>query len=238
MTSSNTVAGQAAAGSGCSPDVLGRVVAVVKAYTTRVGSGPFPTELFGTIGDYLQEKGGEYGATTGRKRRCGWLDLALLRESARLSGPTDIALTKLDVLSGLYEIKICIGYRYLGKVYEYPPQEEGALEHVEPIYETMPGWGGRPLGHHHLGRPAPGRPGIRVAHRTIAQNHLLDPLRRPRPPADDPPGIVRLRRPGGARPLLAVAPPWPDNAAPSLRLPRPGRPGGMSPPGRRRPLSV
>ncbi|MGE4539301.1 MAG: adenylosuccinate synthase [Desulfovibrio sp.] len=140
VTSSNTVAGQAAAGSGCSTAVLGRVVAVVKAYTTRVGSGPFPTELFGTIGDYLQEKGGEYGATTGRKRRCGWLDLALLRESARLSGPTDIALTKLDVLSGLYEVKLCIGYRYKGKIHEYPPQEEGALEHVEPIYETMPGW--------------------------------------------------------------------------------------------------
>ncbi|MHC1712592.1 MAG: adenylosuccinate synthase [Solidesulfovibrio sp.] len=140
VTSSNTVSGQAAAGSGCSPSVLSRVVAVVKAYTTRVGSGPFPTELFGTIGDYLQQHGGEVGATTGRKRRCGWLDLALLRESARLSGPTDIALTKLDVLSGLYEIKICIGYRYKGKVYEYPPQEEGALEFVEPIYETMPGW--------------------------------------------------------------------------------------------------
>lgn len=140
VTSSNTVSGQAAAGSGCAPSVLSRVVAVVKAYTTRVGSGPFPTELFGTVGDYLQEKGGEFGATTGRKRRCGWLDLVLLRESARLSGPTDIALTKLDVLSGLFEIKICIGYRYKGKVYEYPPQDEGALEFVEPIYETMPGW--------------------------------------------------------------------------------------------------
>ncbi|MFP5259626.1 MAG: adenylosuccinate synthase [Acidobacteriota bacterium] len=140
VTSSNTVSGSAAAGSGCAPAVLSRVVAVVKAYTTRVGSGPFPTELFGTIGDYLQEKGGEFGATTGRRRRCGWLDLVLLRESARLSGPTDIALTKLDVLSGLFEIKICIGYRYKGKVYEYPPQEEGALEFVEPIYETMPGW--------------------------------------------------------------------------------------------------
>lgn len=140
VTSSNTVAGQAAAGSGCSPSTLGRVVAVVKAYTTRVGSGPFPTELFGTVGDFLQQQGGEFGATTGRKRRCGWLDLVLLRESARLSGPTDIALTKLDVLSGLYEVKICIGYRYKGKIFEYPPQEEGALEHVEPMYETMPGW--------------------------------------------------------------------------------------------------
>jgi len=140
VTSSNTVSGQAAAGSGCSPNVLTRIVAVVKAYTTRVGSGPFPTELFGAVGDYLQEHGGEYGATTGRKRRCGWLDLALLRESARLSGPTEIALTKLDVLSGLFEVKICIGYRYKGKIFEYPPQDEGALEHVEPVYETMPGW--------------------------------------------------------------------------------------------------
>jgi len=140
VTSSNTVAGQAAAGSGCAPSMLSRIVAVVKAYTTRVGSGPFPTELFGTVGDYLQSQGGEFGATTGRRRRCGWLDLVLLREAARLSGPTEIALTKLDVLSGLFELKLCIGYRYKGKVYEYPPQEENALEHVEPLYETMPGW--------------------------------------------------------------------------------------------------
>jgi len=140
VTSSNTVSGQAAAGSGCAPNALTRIVAVVKAYTTRVGSGPFPTELFGSVGDYLQEQGGEYGATTGRKRRCGWLDLVLLRESARLSGPTEIALTKLDVLSGLFEVKLCIGYRYKGKIFEYPPQDEGALDHVEPIYETMPGW--------------------------------------------------------------------------------------------------
>ncbi|MFZ5810439.1 MAG: adenylosuccinate synthase [Thermodesulfobacteriota bacterium] len=140
VTSSNTVAGQAAAGSGCAPSVLTRIVAVVKAYTTRVGSGPFPTELFGTVGDYLQSHGGEFGATTGRRRRCGWLDLVLLREAARLSGPTEIALTKLDVLSGLFELKLCIGYRYKGKVHEYPPQEENALEHVEPLYETMPGW--------------------------------------------------------------------------------------------------
>ena len=140
VTSSNTVAGQAAAGSGCAPSVLARIVAVVKAYTTRVGSGPFPTELFGTVGDYLQSHGGEFGATTGRRRRCGWLDLVLLREAARLSGPTEIALTKLDVLSGLFELKLCIGYRYKGKVHEYPPQEENALEHVEPLYETMPGW--------------------------------------------------------------------------------------------------
>jgi adenylosuccinate synthase len=140
VTSSNTVAGQAAAGSGCAPSMLSRIVAVVKAYTTRVGSGPFPTELFGTVGDYLQSQGGEFGATTGRRRRCGWLDLALLREAARLSGPTEIALTKLDVLSGLFELKLCIGYRYKGKVYEYPPQEENALEQVEPLYETMPGW--------------------------------------------------------------------------------------------------
>ncbi|QLA21410.1 adenylosuccinate synthase [Desulfolutivibrio sulfoxidireducens] len=140
VTSSNTVAGQAAAGSGCAPSTLSRIVAVVKAYTTRVGSGPFPTELFGTVGDYLQSQGGEFGATTGRRRRCGWLDLVLLREAARLSGPTEIALTKLDVLSGLFEVKLCIGYRSKGRVHEYPPQEENALEHVEPLYETMPGW--------------------------------------------------------------------------------------------------
>lgn len=140
VTSSNTVAGNASAGSGCSPRLLNRIVAIVKAYTTRVGSGPFPTELPDGPGAYMQEKGAEFGATTGRKRRCGWLDMVVLRESQRLNGPTEIALTKLDVLGGLDELKICSAYRYKGVEIAYPPQEENGMAHVEPIYETVPGW--------------------------------------------------------------------------------------------------
>ncbi|WP_462323710.1 adenylosuccinate synthase [Desulfoplanes sp.] len=140
VTSSNTVAGNASAGGGCACNMLDRIVAVVKAYTTRVGSGPFPVELDDQAGAFLQEKGGEFGATTGRPRRCGWLDLVILRESVRLNGPTGIALTKMDVLGGLEEIKICTSYTYKGEEILYPPQEENGLARVTPVYETMPGW--------------------------------------------------------------------------------------------------
>ena len=140
VTSSNTVAGNASAGSGCGPRLASEVMAVVKAYTTRVGAGPFPTELFDAIGAHLQEKGSEFGATTGRKRRCGWLDLVLLKESARLNSPREIALTKLDVLSGLSELKVCTAYRFAGRELAYPPQRENGLSSVEPVYQTMPGW--------------------------------------------------------------------------------------------------
>jgi adenylosuccinate synthase len=140
VTSSNTVAGNAAAGAGCAPGMLDRVVAIVKAYTTRVGEGPFPTELFDETGDHLQRVGAEFGATTGRKRRCGWLDACVLRETTRLCGPSEIALTKLDVLTGLPELKICTGYAHKGVEVAYPPQGENAMAEVEPIYETLPGW--------------------------------------------------------------------------------------------------
>jgi adenylosuccinate synthase len=140
VTSSNTVTANAASGSGCSPRELDRIIAIVKAYTTRVGSGPFPTELSDADGDYLQSHGHEFGATTGRKRRCGWLDLVVLKESARLNGPTELAITKLDVLSGLKEVKLCVGYEYKGETVAYPPQEQNAMADVTPVYETMPGW--------------------------------------------------------------------------------------------------
>jgi adenylosuccinate synthase len=140
VTSSTTVSGNAASGSGCSPRMLERIIAIVKAYTTRVGGGPFATELLDATGDYLQEKGGEFGATTGRKRRCGWLDLVVLRESARLNGPTELAVTKLDVLSGLPELKICVEYEYRGQRIKYPPQEQNGMAYVTPVYETLPGW--------------------------------------------------------------------------------------------------
>lgn len=140
VTSSNTVAGNAAAGSGIAPARLGRIIGIVKAYTTRVGAGPFPTELFDETGAFLGKKGAEFGTVTGRQRRCGWQDICLLRESARLCGITEIALTKLDVLSGLPEIHICTAYTYKGETVLYPPQVENGLELVTPVYESMPGW--------------------------------------------------------------------------------------------------
>ncbi|MDD4951621.1 MAG: adenylosuccinate synthase, partial [Desulfovibrionaceae bacterium] len=140
VTSSNTVVGNAASGSGCAPSELQRVIAIVKAYTTRVGGGPFPTELFDDNGRHMQAKGGEFGATTGRKRRCGWLDLVMLAESVRLNGPTELAITKLDVLSGLSELKLCVKYECQGREIAYPPQEQNGMARVRPIYETAPGW--------------------------------------------------------------------------------------------------
>ena len=140
VTSSNTATPNAAMGAGCSPRDLERIVAIVKAYTTRVGGGPLATELDDADGEYLQKQGHEFGATTGRKRRCGWLDLVVLRESVRLNGPTELAITKLDVLSGLKEIKICVAYKYKGEQVDYPPQEQNGMAYVTPVYETMPGW--------------------------------------------------------------------------------------------------
>jgi adenylosuccinate synthase len=140
VTSSNTVASNAAAGSGCGVSSLHSVIGVVKAYTTRVGSGPFPTELEDETGRHLQEQGAEFGSTTGRKRRCGWLDLPVLRESVRLNRPDALALTKLDVLGGLERIKLCSAYDSKGTTYRHPPQAENGLAAVVPVYETLPGW--------------------------------------------------------------------------------------------------
>ena len=140
VTSSNVVSGNAAAGAGCGPRQLERIIGICKAYTTRVGAGPFPTELFDETGETLQKNGHEFGATTGRKRRCGWLDMVVLRETARLCDLTEFALTKLDVLSGLKEIEICVAYEYRGEKVDYPPQEQNGMAHVKPVYESMPGW--------------------------------------------------------------------------------------------------
>ena len=141
VTSSNTVAGNAACGTGVGPSVITTVVGICKAYTTRVGEGPFVTELTCEIGDSIREVGQEYGATTGRKRRCGWLDMVLVRQSVRLSGITGIALTKLDVLTGLDKLKICIGYETSqGKFNESVPSNPRLLAQCRPIYEEMDGW--------------------------------------------------------------------------------------------------
>jgi adenylosuccinate synthase len=140
VTSSNTVSGNAAAGSGMPPSFFTRITGIAKAYTTRVGSGPFPTELLDDTGTYLREKGHEYGATTGRPRRCGWLDTVVLRAAARLNGFTDIALTKLDVLQNLPVLRICVAYDCEGRRCDRLPQEEGALNRARPVYEDMPGF--------------------------------------------------------------------------------------------------
>jgi adenylosuccinate synthase len=140
VTSSNTTAGGACTGAGISPLKIKRILGIVKAYTTRVGGGPFPTEIKDELGESIRQKGGEYGATTGRPRRCGWLDTVALRYSVRLNRFTGLALTKLDILDGLDKIKICMGYKYNGKVYEDFPKEIEVLENCEPVYVEMDGW--------------------------------------------------------------------------------------------------
>ncbi|MEA1968149.1 MAG: adenylosuccinate synthase [Thermodesulfobacteriota bacterium] len=140
VTSSSTVSGNAACGSGVGPGKLDEVIGIVKAYTTRVGSGPFPTELFDETGERLQKKGAEFGATTGRKRRCGWLDMVVLKNAARLNGLTGLVVTKLDVLDGMDEVKICTGYEYKGDIIENFPPGISVLENCTPVYENHPGW--------------------------------------------------------------------------------------------------
>ena len=140
VTSSNTVAGQAAAGSGLGPRATGYVLGIVKAYTTRVGEGPFPAELLDDNGKRLGERGREFGTVTGRPRRCGWFDAALVRQSAAINGIDGIALTKLDVLDGFEELKICVGYKAGDQTFDYMPAGLKTQSALEPIYEVMEGW--------------------------------------------------------------------------------------------------
>ncbi len=140
VTSSNVVAGQAAAGTGLGPKALGYVLGIVKAYTTRVGEGPFPTEDDGDDGQLLGARGHEFGTVTGRKRRCGWFDAVLVRQSLNLAGVDGIALTKLDVLDGFDELKVCVGYELNGERIDHFPAGMDAQASIKPVYETMPGW--------------------------------------------------------------------------------------------------
>lgn len=140
VTSSNTIAGNACSGAGVGPKKITGVIGIVKAYTTRVGEGPFPAELFDETGDAIQKKGVEFGATTGRKRRCGWLDTVILRNAVRLNGLTGIAVTKLDVLDGLETVNICTSYEYNGKPVNNFPASLKTLAACKPVYETLPGW--------------------------------------------------------------------------------------------------
>jgi len=146
VTSSNTVAGTAASGSGVGPGTMGRVIGIAKAYCTRVGAGPFPTELHDDTGRLLGERGHEFGTVTGRKRRCGWFDAALVRQAVKVGGIDSLALTKLDVLDGFRELKIGIGFRVHGKSYKHLPAGVAAQAAAEPVYETMEGWAGSTRG--------------------------------------------------------------------------------------------
>ncbi len=140
VTSSNATAGGASTGSGIGPNKIERVIAVIKAYTTRVGSGPFPTELFDESGEFLRAKGFEFGTTTGRPRRCGWYDAPIARYTSRINGVTDFVLTKLDVLTGLNEIPVCVAYEVDGKRFDEVPVNQSDFHHAKPVYEKFPGW--------------------------------------------------------------------------------------------------
>ncbi len=140
VTSSNTVAANACCGTGLGPSAIDRVIGIMKAYTTRVGEGPFITELFDETGEYLREKGGEFGATTGRPRRCGWLDLVMVKTAVRLNGLQGLVVTKLDVLTGLPEIKLCVAYEKNGKTVNNFPASLQDFAELKPVYETFPGW--------------------------------------------------------------------------------------------------
>lgn len=146
VTSSNTVAAAAASGSGVGPDAVNYVLGITKAYTTRVGEGPFPTELEDEVGNHLGTVGHEFGTTTGRKRRCGWFDAVLVRQSVKMSGIKGIALTKLDVLDGLREIKICTGYDLDGQIIDFLPSSQAKQARIKPVYTTIEGWEGTTQG--------------------------------------------------------------------------------------------
>ncbi|MFC7878460.1 adenylosuccinate synthase [Isoptericola sp. NPDC057391] len=140
VTSSSATAGGAVTGSGIGPTRVDSVIGVIKAYTTRVGEGPFPTELFDDMGEYLLKTGGEYGVTTGRARRCGWYDSVIARYASRINGLTDLVVTKLDVLTGLEKVPVCVAYDVDGTRYDEMPDDQSAFHHATPIYEEMPGW--------------------------------------------------------------------------------------------------
>ena len=142
VTSSNTTAGAAASGTGVGPDLLGHVLGITKAYTTRVGGGPFPTELFDDVGELLAKRGNEFGATTGRPRRCGWFDAVAMRRSARVNGFDSLSITKLDVLDELDEIRVCTAYECDGERLDVSPPGAEAMARCTPVYETLPGWRG------------------------------------------------------------------------------------------------
>ena len=170
VTSSNPIAGAACTGTGVGPTRIDHVIGVAKAYTTRVGEGPFPTELFDDVGAAMCEVGHEFGTTTGRQRRCGWLDLVALRYAVRLSGITHLAITKLDVLTGLPTLKVCTRYKAGRKVLDEFPLLQTDFHHAKPVYEELPGWTEDLRDCEDLAGPAPGGPRLRAVHRGVHQD--------------------------------------------------------------------
>ncbi len=174
VTSSNSIAGGACTGLGIGPTMITGVVGIVKAYTTRVGSGPFPTELTDAVGRMMREKGGEFGATTGRPRRCGWLDMVILRHSAAVNGFSGIVITKLDILDGLDTIKICTSYRYKGKTLTDMPKDLAILENCTPVYKEFKGWEESTEGTTEFGKlPAQARAYIKEIEKLIGVNVVI-----------------------------------------------------------------
>ena len=158
VTSSNCVAGAAAAGAGVGPQMLHYVLGITKAYTTRVGSGPFPTELENNTGEMLRARGNEFGATTGRPRRCGWFDAAAMKRSIQINGVSGLCVTKLDVMDGMEEVQVCVGYRFDGQLCDLLPVGAEDTARCEPVYETLPGWQGSTVGiREYAGLPAEAR---------------------------------------------------------------------------------
>jgi len=174
VTSSSTIAAGACQSAGLGPTAIDAVVGITKAYATRVGGGPFPTELHGASGDRLRNAGGEFGATTGRPRRCGWLDIPALRMGARLSGMTALALTKLDVLSELGEVSVCVAYKVDGKELDEPPIDPDDIARAEPVFASFPGWGKLPSDAHDVADlPAPARAYVETIERMAGVQFCL-----------------------------------------------------------------
>jgi adenylosuccinate synthase len=194
VTSSSTIAAGACQSAGIGPTAIDAVVGITKAYATRVGAGPFPTELHGEAGERLRKAGGEYGATTGRPRRCGWLDLPALRMGARLSGMTSLALTKLDVLAGLPEVSVCVAYRIDGKELDEPPVEPDEIARAEPVFAAFPGWGTLPSDARDVADlPGPARAYVETIERLAGVSFCLVSV------GPDRSETLRLRDPFGAR---------------------------------------
>ena len=179
VTSSSATAGGAATGSGVGPNRLDRIVGIVKAYTTRVGSGPFPTELFDEQGEWLRSRGFEFGTTTGRPRRVGWYDAPITRYATRINGITDLVLTKLDILTGLDEIPVCVAYDVEGTRFDEVPVNQSDFHHATPILEYFPGWQRGHLRRAHVRGSAGRRAGLRARARADERHPHLGDRRRP-----------------------------------------------------------
>ena len=181
MTSSNPVAGGACTGAGVGPRYIDRVVGIAKAYVTRVGSGPFPTELFDEVGDALVDRGHEYGTNTGRRRRAGWFDAVMLRHAVRLNSLSEVAITKLDVLDAFDTVKVCVAYEADGRRLDRLPDDQSVLHRATPVYEELPGWSTDVTGSTEPAHLPAGRPRLRRLPRGAGGRAHPAARRRPRP---------------------------------------------------------